>query len=342
MITRPAVESRSRLGRKPNPKLGRKPNPKVKGGPMIFDEFVVDAPNIAPVHLGSFREDMRSRVVFSIEDSLRNFVDWEMMRDAANDDEPVPALVSPLPFDDIALCFTNAVVAVTALNHSNGWPAYMHIVEVMSFLKGKPPKLVDRGDGELLRINTTHGSYRNWTPMNMVTVLAFDEAGSFLGESTTAGFNAAFDEHQAGRSLPSPDVRSTTGEGRKSALMLHHRAQDLINRFLMFLSCTNIRTIDVVPTSKEQRKRRQIGRPPLVSYKTLQLQPKAGGGGGDSKNLWTNRVHLCRGHFATYTDAAPLFGKYVGRFWIPPHARGRADRGIVNKEYAVSPTDFPQ
>jgi hypothetical protein len=58
-------------------------------------------------------------------------------------------------------------------------------------------------------------------------------------------------------------------------------------------------------------------------------------GDGDSKGAWTNRVHLCRGHFATYTDQAPLFGKYVGRFWIPPHARGDRARGIVIKDYEV-------
>lgn len=41
---------------------------------------------------------------------------------------------------------------------------------------------------------------------------------------------------------------------------------------------------------------------------------------GRSKN-----AHIVRGHFATYTDDAPLFGKYTGTYWRPAHARGVTD-----------------
>ena len=33
-------------------------------------------------------------------------------------------------------------------------------------------------------------------------------------------------------------------------------------------------------------------------------------------------AHIVRGHFATYTDNNPLFGKYTGTYWRPSHARG--------------------
>lgn len=44
---------------------------------------------------------------------------------------------------------------------------------------------------------------------------------------------------------------------------------------------------------------------------------------------------ICRGHFATYTDDRKLFGKYVGTFWRPDHARGSPEAGEVVKQYAV-------
>lgn len=47
------------------------------------------------------------------------------------------------------------------------------------------------------------------------------------------------------------------------------------------------------------------------------------------------REHWCRGHFKTYTDAAPLFGKYTGTYWIPAHIRGNAVIGTVTKDYHV-------
>ena len=45
--------------------------------------------------------------------------------------------------------------------------------------------------------------------------------------------------------------------------------------------------------------------------------------------------HRVRGHFATYTEERPLFGKYSGRFWIPPHVRGSRQVGEVTAEYQV-------
>ena len=46
-------------------------------------------------------------------------------------------------------------------------------------------------------------------------------------------------------------------------------------------------------------------------------------------------LHICRGHFATYSAERPLFGKYAGTFWIPQHTRGDPRVGFVEKDYAV-------
>jgi hypothetical protein len=57
----------------------------------------------------------------------------------------------------------------------------------------------------------------------------------------------------------------------------------------------------------------------------------AGSGQDESKKA----MHLCRGHFAKYTDDSPLFGKYTGLFWKPMHVRGKVQHGIVDKDYAI-------
>lgn len=40
-------------------------------------------------------------------------------------------------------------------------------------------------------------------------------------------------------------------------------------------------------------------------------------------------LHLCRGHFKTFTEAAPLFGKYTGVYWWDPCWRGNGTMGLV-------------
>lgn len=48
--------------------------------------------------------------------------------------------------------------------------------------------------------------------------------------------------------------------------------------------------------------------------------------------------HLCRGHFATYTAEKPMFGnpKLVGRYWHPPHMKGKKENGEIVKDYAIT------
>jgi hypothetical protein len=47
-------------------------------------------------------------------------------------------------------------------------------------------------------------------------------------------------------------------------------------------------------------------------------------------------LHICRGHFATYTEDKKLFGKVAGTFWIPQHVRGHQSVGTVEKDYRIN------
>jgi hypothetical protein len=50
-------------------------------------------------------------------------------------------------------------------------------------------------------------------------------------------------------------------------------------------------------------------------------------------------LHICRGHFSTYSEEKPLFGRVAGTFWIPAHTRGQIKEGVVISDYKVSPKE---
>jgi hypothetical protein len=114
---------------------------------------------------------------------------------------------------------------------------------------------------------------------------------------------------------------------------------DAVYRFTSFLSCKNITYEQKHPPAKLQKSRAKKGKPPLSSYYVLKLKPTTTKRDYEAKNLWTNRVHLCRGHVREYTEERPLFGKYAGRFWIPPHARGDRKQGVIHKDYQLETTE---
>ena len=105
-----------------------------------------------------------------------------------------------------------------------------------------------------------------------------------------------------------------------------------VKKFLSCLSCKNIKS----KSMKRIKKRSKNNIRPLSSHYVLQIkQSKSSNDSKADQGIWSNRVHLCRGHIKTYTEEKPLFGKYVGNVWCPPHARGNKEMGVINKDYAV-------
>ena len=45
-----------------------------------------------------------------------------------------------------------------------------------------------------------------------------------------------------------------------------------------------------------------------------------------------------RGHFKTYTDAAPLFGQFVGTYWWEQSIAGKKSNRVVVKDYEMDLT----
>jgi hypothetical protein len=108
---------------------------------------------------------------------------------------------------------------------------------------------------------------------------------------------------------------------------------------ISFMHCRNVSLRDGVPSSIENTLRRTKGKPPLLTYKTLVIDHmkevlRSEGGMTEGGSL-KRAIHICRGHFAHYTEQNPLFGRLTGTFWVPQHVRGSTKRGIVNKTYKV-------
>ena len=104
------------------------------------------------------------------------------------------------------------------------------------------------------------------------------------------------------------------------------------------LSCKNVSLTPVEPPEKLNKKRIKKGKQPLYRYHVLTVDLDKGrkqSGVGRGANLGTMPVHLCRGHFKEYTTEKPLFGRVTGRFWWQPYARGKAENGVVMKDYEI-------
>lgn len=106
---------------------------------------------------------------------------------------------------------------------------------------------------------------------------------------------------------------------------------------ISFLHCKNVAQRDNLPSRQERREIQRRG-DPIITYKTLEIEPMRkvlATEGGIEKNVIKKALHICRGHFSNYSEEKPLFGKYVGQFWIPAHVRGSEDAGKVFKDYSV-------
>jgi hypothetical protein len=102
------------------------------------------------------------------------------------------------------------------------------------------------------------------------------------------------------------------------------------------MNCKNITLKVENAPPQEQRDRIKKTGFPLVTYRTIQVdQTLTKKISYDPVNEANRAFHLCRGHFAHYSDDKPLFGKYVGDFWRPQHVRGKPDNGIIIKNYIV-------
>lgn len=107
---------------------------------------------------------------------------------------------------------------------------------------------------------------------------------------------------------------------------------------LAFCHCKNVVRRDVTDSLAPPAKWLRRQKVPEIRYHVLDINPMKEvlrTEGGIESNGLKKALHICRGHFVTYTEERPLFGKVTGTFWKPSHVRGNAERGIVDKDYRL-------
>lgn len=107
---------------------------------------------------------------------------------------------------------------------------------------------------------------------------------------------------------------------------------------ISLMHCKNVQLRAVDPPEKLSRRHRKEHGRELVRYHVLEVDSirrildkyrK-----GDREDL-RRALHICRGHFKTFTPDAPLLGRHIGMYWWEPHVRGSKESGAVLKDYRV-------
>ena len=108
---------------------------------------------------------------------------------------------------------------------------------------------------------------------------------------------------------------------------------------ISFLHCKNVQVARQTPPRKLSHAfQRRHGRA-LTQFHTLQITPmrKVLEREGQSQTLGLKKaLHICRGHFKTFTLDRKLFGRYAGTYWWDAHVRGAMEHGIALKDYQVN------
>lgn len=116
-----------------------------------------------------------------------------------------------------------------------------------------------------------------------------------------------------------------------------NRAAAILNLMALRNVSSQLRAIDK-PLQKARLRR---GAPPLTEYHvlTVTLPGKARQGGAVTLTAKTGEplpLQLIPGQYRDYREHG-LFGKYKGIFWVPAHARGNANEGVIKKQYSAQP-----
>jgi hypothetical protein len=91
------------------------------------------------------------------------------------------------------------------------------------------------------------------------------------------------------------------------------------------------------PEHHSKKVHRREAKMPRFEHHVIVIQDKNGKEikQGELRAASEKGFHIVLGHFATYTEEAPLFGRITGKFWIPAHIRGATTAGTITSEYTI-------
>ena len=106
---------------------------------------------------------------------------------------------------------------------------------------------------------------------------------------------------------------------------------------LALINTKNVEIVDSHEMKVKKRRRRKKKRTGTRHY-TLRIRPGGRKSASDSQATGDkNSFHLARGHFKTYTEDNPLFGRHTGTYWWEAQVRGSKTKGTITKDYEVHP-----
>lgn len=104
---------------------------------------------------------------------------------------------------------------------------------------------------------------------------------------------------------------------------------------LNLMHCKNV-NIEKQPLSNREKRMEEKHNKPTMRYHLLKVRSVSDGLLSTNGQLRGDyAAHICRGHFKTFTDEAPLLGKFVGTYWWDAHVRGRDKTHVVDKDYEL-------
>lgn len=109
---------------------------------------------------------------------------------------------------------------------------------------------------------------------------------------------------------------------------------------LEMMACKNVslEPRDNDPKQVARAIKRHGGNPDKYRYHVLVVRPPGAKSDSPGTEIGIMPRHVCRGHFSEYGpqfNKGLLFGKYSGRFFIPPHLKGDKKNGEVVKDYEI-------
>lgn len=123
----------------------------------------------------------------------------------------------------------------------------------------------------------------------------------------------------------------------QSSAILSHAVGPIFFALAM-CHCKNVEQVDATVEYSPSAKWTRRQKTPEIKYKVLQIEAAKKTlktHGNSDGNGYAKALHICRGHFATYTEDKPLFGHTVGTVWRPSHVRGDIKAGAVVKDYSI-------
>lgn len=161
---------------------------------------------------------------------------------------------------------------------------------------------------------------------NSIDVLSFQEVGGRFSYFGAGQIKADDDERGVVLFAPSEGAKSMA---QKFVIKSVIR---MVERTLLALACTNVRSIDIEPPSALNKKRKKAGKQPLFTYKTLHVlagerSAPQNHQEDDDEARRSPRLHFRRGHIRRIGD---------GRMtWVQQCMVGNRRLGAVEKVYAL-------